>query len=49
MKQAKSYGILFTETSVKNRQGVEDVFCTLVREIYQLNSMGLKVVWRCHM
>ncbi|NP_001279499.1 GTPase HRas-like [Callorhinchus milii] len=30
---AKSYGIPFIETSAKTRQGVEDAFYTLVREI----------------
>ncbi|MBN3289481.1 RASK GTPase, partial [Polypterus senegalus] len=30
---AKSYGIPFVETSAKTRQGVEDAFYTLVREI----------------
>nr|6WGH_A Chain A, GTPase NRas [Homo sapiens]6WGH_B Chain B, GTPase NRas [Homo sapiens] len=32
---AKSYGIPFIETSAKTRQGVEDAFYTLVREIRQ--------------
>jgi GTPase SAR1 family protein len=30
---AKSYGIPFQETSAKTRQGVDDAFYTLVREI----------------
>lgn len=30
---ATSYGIPFIETSAKTRQGVEDAFYTLVREI----------------
>ncbi|CAM5123516.1 unnamed protein product [Natator depressus] len=30
---AKNYGIPFIETSAKTRQGVEDAFYTLVREI----------------
>ncbi|XP_016334297.1 GTPase NRas-like, partial [Sinocyclocheilus anshuiensis] len=30
---ARSYGIEFVETSAKTRQGVEDAFYTLVREI----------------
>lgn len=30
---AKSYGIPFVETSAKTRQGVDDAFYTLVREI----------------
>ncbi|XP_061437505.1 GTPase HRas-like [Lethenteron reissneri] len=30
---AQGYGIPFVETSAKTRQGVEDAFCTLVREI----------------
>ena len=30
---ATSYGIPFVETSAKTRQGVEDAFYTLVREI----------------
>ncbi|XP_002736858.2 GTPase KRas-like [Saccoglossus kowalevskii] len=30
---AKSYGIPFIETSAKTRQGVDDAFYTLVREI----------------
>ena len=30
---ATSYGIPFIETSTKTRQGVEDAFYTLVREI----------------
>ncbi|KAK2867504.1 hypothetical protein Q8A67_025621 [Cirrhinus molitorella] len=32
---ARSYGIPFIETSAKTRQGVEDAFYTLVREIRQ--------------
>ncbi|XP_069493146.1 GTPase KRas-like [Ambystoma mexicanum] len=32
---AKSYGIPFIETSAKTRQGVEDAFYTLVREIHK--------------
>ena len=30
---ARSYGIPFIETSAKTRQGVDDAFYTLVREI----------------
>lgn len=30
---AKNYGIPFVETSAKTRQGVDDAFYTLVREI----------------
>ncbi|KFW10901.1 GTPase HRas, partial [Fulmarus glacialis] len=32
---ARSYGIPYIETSAKTRQGVEDAFYTLVREIRQ--------------
>uniref|UniRef100_A0A8C0WZ72 small monomeric GTPase n=1 Tax=Castor canadensis TaxID=51338 RepID=A0A8C0WZ72_CASCN len=45
MKQAhelvKSYGIPFIETSAKTRQGVEDAFYTLVREICQYRMKKL--------
>ncbi|XP_008934529.1 PREDICTED: LOW QUALITY PROTEIN: GTPase HRas-like, partial [Merops nubicus] len=33
--RARSYGIPYIETSAKTRQGVEDAFYTLVREIRQ--------------
>ncbi|XP_049735970.1 GTPase NRas isoform X1 [Elephas maximus indicus] len=38
---AKSYGIPFIETSAKTRQGVEDAFYTLVREIRQYRMKKL--------
>ncbi|KAJ6657925.1 hypothetical protein lerEdw1_001715 [Lerista edwardsae] len=38
---AKSYGIPFIETSAKTRQGVEDAFYTLVREIRQYRMKRL--------
>jgi hypothetical protein len=37
----KSYGIPFIETSAKTRQGVEDAFYTLVREIRQYRMKKL--------
>lgn len=33
MDVARSYGVPFVETSAKTRQGVDDAFYTLVREI----------------
>ncbi|XP_068125791.1 GTPase NRas [Hyperolius riggenbachi] len=38
---ARSYGIPFIETSAKTRQGVEDAFYTLVREIHQYRMKKL--------
>ncbi|CAJ0959525.1 unnamed protein product [Ranitomeya imitator] len=38
---ARSYGIPFVETSAKTRQGVEDAFYTLVREIHQYRMKKL--------
>ncbi|KAK6472198.1 GTPase NRas [Huso huso] len=38
---ARSYGIEFVETSAKTRQGVEDAFYTLVREIQQYRMKKL--------
>ncbi|XP_067863381.1 GTPase NRas [Heptranchias perlo] len=38
---ARSYGIPFIETSAKTRQGVEDAFYTLVREIRQYRMIKL--------
>uniref|UniRef100_A0A673JUF0 small monomeric GTPase n=1 Tax=Sinocyclocheilus rhinocerous TaxID=307959 RepID=A0A673JUF0_9TELE len=38
---ARSYGIPYIETSAKTRQGVEDAFYTLVREIRQHKLMKI--------
>uniref|UniRef100_A0A8C5LPL6 small monomeric GTPase n=1 Tax=Leptobrachium leishanense TaxID=445787 RepID=A0A8C5LPL6_9ANUR len=38
---ARSYGVPFIETSAKTRQGVEDAFYTLVREIHQYRMKKL--------
>uniref|UniRef100_A0A2K5CHG3 Uncharacterized protein n=1 Tax=Aotus nancymaae TaxID=37293 RepID=A0A2K5CHG3_AOTNA len=40
-KLAKSYNIPFTETSAKTRQGVEDAFYTLLREVHQYQMKNL--------
>ncbi|KAL0623351.1 GTPase NRas [Plecturocebus cupreus] len=40
-KLAKSYGIPFPETSAKTRQGVEDAFYTLRRELHQNQTKSL--------
>ena len=37
---AKEYNIPYVETSAKTRQGVEDAFFTLVREIRKFVSHG---------
>jgi len=39
--KAESYGIPYIETSAKTRQGVDDAFYTLVREIRKYVSFSL--------
>jgi len=38
--KAESYGIPYIETSAKTRQGVDDAFYTLVREIRKYVSLS---------
>lgn len=40
---AKQYGVPFIETSAKTRQGVDDAFYTLVREI---KNVSFEYYWK---